>query len=77
MRWDEEKERIEELIQATLNCWNEEAMFAKKLLKILDRARGKNLFLDKARQEAEGWPNPWLRDDLVGFLDMIESGDDV
>ena len=76
MEWNnEERAKIAQLIEANLDWCDEETRFLEKLLGILDTAASEDLFLEKAKQEAENYPNPWLISDLIKLVDTLKEAE--
>ena len=75
--WDEEIEKIEQLIDASIDWRDEEIQFLEKLHGVLYKAPTKKLFLEKANRMVEEHPNPWLRDDLAEFVDALNGAERI
>jgi hypothetical protein len=77
MNWDEERKKIEQLIQANIDWNSEEIQFHEELLEILDASANKSSFLRKASREANDHPNIWLRDNLVNSINELKTVESI
>jgi hypothetical protein len=71
MEWEEEREKLEQIIESNIEWAEEEIRFWEMLLDLLQEAATKEPFLKESMRKAEEYPNPWIRDKLCAFVDNL------
>jgi hypothetical protein len=71
MRWKEEREKLEQVIESNIDWRWEEMQFGETLLDMLRDVPNKESFMRKARRVARAHPDPWIRDELFTFVDNL------